>query len=356
MSWWLRGLGGTGDSRAVAGMTSRGAALRVKGSIIGVFLVAFLAVSAGCVAVQGRRTGRTEAATGSRSAPITLSGALQVLQTYDAVTRQADLAHDPRGLAQVETGAALAAHQARLALTPAGRVVPHIEFHAHVAIPRVRGHPKWFVAGALRPGDGPGWVAVFEQPDAGARWRAVFVTYHDEAMPPLAAHGGHAVAVDADAGHLRAAPGKVADRHAAAVVRGARATAALFADNRVTSGLTRILAADRSFFSRHGWEGAEHAADADGRVFALRTEGGDAVVWYSLRLSDEFTNRAQRYRVGLTPDPARLLGQRWVAQQVRLEWRYSIVALVPKRTERNSKTARVRILGSGVTLVRTSGR
>jgi hypothetical protein len=321
--------------------------------MIGVILVSLLA--GGCVAVEGRRASRTEAATGSGSMAISVGAALDVLRTYDAVTRQADLGHDPRALPQVESGAALAAHQARLARTPAGRDVPHIEFHAQVAIPPVPGYPKWFAAGALRPGDGPGWVAVFEQRDAGRPWRATFVTYHGQAIPPLAARGGHAVAVDADDDTLRATPGKVADRHASVVVRGARATAALFAGSPVTSGLTNALAKDRTFFSRYGWEGAEHVADADGKAYALRTVTGDAVVWYSLRVTDQFTNRAQRYRVGLDPEPARLLGQRWVGQQVRLEWRYAVAALVPKLTERNSISTPVRILGSAATLVHASG-
>jgi hypothetical protein len=322
------------------------------GSLGGGLLVAFL--TGGCVTAEGRQTSATDAATGPPAA-ISQPSAQHVLGTFNQITRQADRDRDLAALARVETGAALAAHTARLRLTPAGRAVPHVEITPHLAIPRLIGYPKWFMAGALRPGSGPGWVAVFEQRDAGGPWRATSVTYHDHPLPRLATEGGNAVAVAADDHAVRVPPGKLADRHAARVVRGVRATAGLFADHRTTSGLARTLTEDRRFFSRHGWAGEEHAADADSTAFALRTEAGEAIVWYSLRVTDQFTNRAHRYRVALKPAPARLLGKRWVTRQVRLEWRYAVAALVPVQDREPPDPAPVRVLGGSVSLVRAAG-
>jgi hypothetical protein len=277
-----------------------------------------------------------------------------VLGRYDQVTRQADRDRDPTILARVETGVALAMHRTRIAATPAGRAVAHVAIRSPVAIPLVAGYPKWFAAGALSPGDGPGWVAVFEKRARGGSWRAVHVVYHDR---PMARAAVPAVAVRADDDTLVTTPGQLADRHAAAVIRGARATAALFTGHRVTSGLSETLTEDRRFFSRHGWEGAEHVSDADGRAYALRTSDGGAVVWYSLRVADQFTNRAGRYRVGLRPGPARLLGQRWVTERVSLEWRYEVVAVLPGRRETRPDQAskQIRILGASAVLLRASG-
>jgi hypothetical protein len=308
-----------------------------------VLLVAFLVV--GCVAVQGRRANSTGTPAGLTPAAVSVAEARQVLRTYAQVTRRADQNRDARALDQVETGAALVGHVARLHSVPAGRAVPHIEVAAQLSIPRLRGYPKWFAAG-----NGPGWIAVFERRDADAPWRATSVTFHKSPLPRLATRYGNAVAVSPENKRLRIPPGKLADRHAAAIVRGERATAALFADHRLTSGLAHTLTEDRHLFSRHGWAGEEHAADPDSKAFALRTEEGDAVVWYSLRVADQFTNRAFRYRVGLKPGPARLLGQRWVAEQVRLEWRYGVAGLVPR-----SDHKKVRILGASSSLVRASG-
>jgi hypothetical protein len=324
--------------------------VRVRDSITGIVLAGLLV--GGCTAVQARRANRSEAQTGQTA--ISVAAAHRVLGRYDQVTRQADRDRDPTILKRVETGAALAAHRARLAATPAGRAVAHVEILSHVVIPLVAGYPKWFAAGALSAGDGPGWVAVFEKRARGGSWRAVHVVYDDR---PMARPAVPAVAVPADDDTLVTSPGHLADRHAASLVRGARATAALFAGHRVTSGLSESLTKDRRFFSRHGWEGAEHVADADGKAYALRTSDGGAVVWYSLRVADQFTNRVGRYRVGLRPGPARLLGQRWVTERVSLEWRYDVVAVIPGRGETRPDQAskQIRILGVSAALLRASG-
>ncbi len=239
---------------------------------------------------------------------ITPGQAAQVIERYAAAGGGAD-----PSAAALEAGAAKQVGTRLRAIDPRAAA---ITLGSGLAIPRVAGYPKWFVAGAVDKG-ATGDAALFTQTRAGAPWVLRQVVRITRPMPELRRDAqGYAVA---------ARPGATAKRQAAALL------------SAVTTGrtgddpLARALWAGRRLFTGAGWTAEQQAAPYGGS-YALRSADGGAVVWYVLRYDFTAVNAGGRYEITLTDEAARLLGASSVRR--RLGWRalYQSAAYTPPAT------------------------
>src|SRR5690606_15947889 len=173
---------------------------------------------------------------------------------------------------------------------------------AEFAIPRIKGYPKWFAAGAVRAGM-TGDVAIFVQNRRGAPWRVHHLAYLTHPMPELTR--------DAEGYVSAAEPGDVAARQADALQRaiGQPAAPAPPADGAPADPAAALTAARRQtlrLFTDHAWT-ARYQTATRGRSFALRTTDGGTVVWYVLTHDFRASNGTGRFEITLSDEAARML-------------------------------------------------
>lgn len=184
---------------------------------------------------------------------------------------------------------------------------------AEFAIPRLHGHPKWFVAGAVAPGS-TGNVVIFVQRRPGTAWRAHRLVGLVRPMPELY-RDAQGYAAPADAGRL-------ARRQAAALTQGTGDALA----QRVRGELSRGL----RLFTGHHWSAAAEAAPY-GATYALRTADGGLVAWYVVSYAFTARNPAGGYEIVLDEQAARMLGREAVRAEFRWRALHQGVAYAPER-------------------------
>jgi len=219
---------------------------------------------------------------------------------------------------RLEGGAAQAVHDAQRRFTDGPEPVIANEF----AIPRMSGYPKWFAAGAVRPGM-TGDVAIFVQSRKNAPWRVHHLTYLTQPMPELSR--------DAEGYVTLAEPGDVPARQANALGRRIERAAGPAEAPRggdPTAALSGALAANARLFTDHAWT-VRHQTKHQGRSYALRTKDGGAVVWYVLAYTFTATNNAGRFEITLSDEAAGMLRDPAVSKILVWEARYQSVAHVP---------------------------
>lgn len=224
-----------------------------------------------------------------------------------------------RTAGRLDAGAARAVHDAQTRFTEGPSPVIATEF----AIPRLSGYPKWFAAGAVRPGM-TGDVALFVQSRKGAAWRVHHLAYLTHPMPELSR--------DAEGYVVAAEPGDVAARQASALTRRVERLEAP-EENAEGGGdpadaLRAALVANLRLFTDHAWT-ARHGTTAQGRSYALRTADGGTVVWYVLAYSFTAVNSAGRYEIALSEQAGTMLNDPVVSRSLAWEARYQSVAHVP---------------------------
>ncbi|GEM_PF-1688148 len=302
-----------GSRRGHAGAGGRRALRRGAAAV----LVTLTALLAACSPDEGPDRDRTAATPGATPPATTVETADKLLRRYLAAMR------DPSSetLAKLEGGAARAVHDAELRFTESS--VPRLA--AEFAIPRLTGYPKWFAAGAVRPGM-TGEVALFVKSRKGAAWRVHHLAYLTHPMPELAR--------DAEGYVTAAEPGDLAERQAKTFARELGTSAAAEADEEeaATAGggdpetaLRATLRQHARLFTGYAWT-VRHQAASQGRSYALRTADGGSVVWYVLAYSFTATNSGGRFEITLADEAARLLKGSTVRRALSWEARYQSVA------------------------------
>lgn len=220
---------------------------------------------------------------------------------------------------RLEGGAARAVHDAQRRFTDG----PEPFIAAEFAIPRITGYPKWFAAGAVRPGM-TGDVAIFVQSRKGAPWRVHHLAYLTRPMPELSR--------DAEGYVTLAEPGDVPARQANALGRRIEQAAEPVTEaprgGDPALALSGALAANARLFTDHAWT-VRHQTTHQGRSYALRTKDGGAVVWYVLAYTFTATNNAGRFEITLSDEAAGMLRDPVVSRSLVWEARYQSVAHVP---------------------------
>ena len=185
---------------------------------------------------------------------------------------------------------------------------------AHFAIPRLRGHPRWFAAGAVTPG-ATGNVVIFVQRRPGTAWQAHRLVGLVRPMPELYRDAqGYAVSAD---------PGRLARRQAAALTQGA--------DDALAHQVHGELHRGARLFTDHHWR-AVAAAAPGGATYALRTADGGLVAWYVVRYTFTARNPSggqEGYEIVLDERAARMLGRDTVRAEFRWHALHQGVAYAP---------------------------
>jgi hypothetical protein len=211
--------------------------------------------------------------------------AAQVLARYQTVNNRANGGLDADLLASVETGAQLDMDRADYRQHRATK--EKFKAFSYTApayyIPRQAGYPRWFAASAVS--GRTRHALVFTQERAGAPWLLAADPYPFTQLGGIALDKeGYATAVPPGAIGSGLAPGKVAAMHAATLNSGAKGMATGPYTTGAHDALTKVQAAlgrrDIRFSS-------QFAADPQ-HVFALRTSGGGALVWYVLRQNQRY--------------------------------------------------------------------
>jgi hypothetical protein len=226
----------------------------------------------------------------------------------------------PGAAGRLEGGATRAVHDAQRRYTEG----PQPAIAAEFAIPRISGYPKWFAAGAVRPGM-TGDVAIFVQSRKGARWRVHHLAYLTHPMPELSR--------DAEGYVTVAEPGDLPARQANALTRRIQQPAEAAASGAPAGGdpataLSDALGRNARLFTGHAWT-VRHQASPQGRSYALRTRDGGTVVWYVLAYTFTATNNAGRFEITLSDEAAGLLRDPVVSRSLVWEARYQSVAHAP---------------------------
>src|SRR5487761_1075421 len=226
---------------------------------------------------------------------ITKTVARHLLASFTATSNRSNRRRDTRLLARYETGASYLLSASGYAYSrftnPANRGFARFSFAAPAFfIPRQAGYPRWFAVQAdqrvagHRPQPGGIYYLLFTQARAGARWMLASEPYSAgwgaPAPSPATDSQGYATEIDpADAAGLAAAPGAVPSLH-----RGyldGTAGAVRFGNGMLGLADVQDLAFWRTRLPAGSVVSDSHATTR-GRVFALRTTDGGALVFYDL--------------------------------------------------------------------------
>ncbi|MBB5130343.1 hypothetical protein HNP84_000031 [Thermocatellispora tengchongensis] len=220
-----------------------------------------------------------------------------------------------------------------------------------VWVPRhAEGRPDWFVAVSHEPG-----VArisdVMERTRAG--WRLVASAADTRATPePLPAiatdAAGYATSLSQDATGLRGTPRQIVRAHLAAL-RGMREDPR-FADGPWTGAAVRFWRAERDRLERAGWR-LSLSYIQEGRIRALRTADGGALVWYSARSTDTRTAERPGALVKLKGAAAVRTADKSFARWASATYGRMYVAYIPPA----GSAERVRVMGEWTDLLESDG-
>jgi hypothetical protein len=211
---------------------------------------------------------------------LTKAQAAQVLARYQTVNNRANGGLDADLLASVETGAQLDMDRADYRQHRATKEKLRTFSYAAPTyyIPRQTGYPRWFAVSAMS--GRTRHALMFTQERAGGPWLLAADPY------PFAALSG--VELDKE-GYATAvppgeAPAKVAALHAATLNSGAKG----MATGPYTTGTHDAMNKVHATLGQRGVRFTSQFAPEPQHVFALRTSGGGALVWYVLRQTERY--------------------------------------------------------------------
>lgn len=227
-------------------------------------------------------------------------------------------------------------------------------------VPKLTTYPQWFVAAAPEhpAGGGPARTAlmVFYRSGAGATWALSGSVLLNQAAPPLtvaASQAGEATALATSDQSLQVRPEEVGAMHASVADDGpASAASVAVAAGPQTTGLysanNAIARRDSARHESYQWEleGSSYP------VFALRTAGGGALVFYTMYLNTvtEAARQPPRHHAPLptVPVPPRYrpllpAGTGTLHHQLTVDHTMQFAALVPAAS---AKTAKIQVIGS----------
>ncbi|MEV5408552.1 hypothetical protein AB0K60_06910 [Thermopolyspora sp. NPDC052614] len=240
----------------------------------------------------------------ARPPATTPTEATRILRAYLAAMSKPDTAASK----SVEASTARTVHAVRLRLGE--DVTPSLA--PEFAIPRFSSYPRWFAAGAVRPGM-TGDVAIFVQSRKDAPWRVHHVAYLSRPMPELSRDAeGYVTVADPGSVPVRQSkiftdalidPSVIADRAKLA------GSAEGDADNPVIPVIDG-LRQNSKLFAASSWQIQTSEVTQTGRSYALKTKDGGAVVWYALQYNFKAVNVGRRFEITLADEAVRMLGGR----------------------------------------------
>lgn len=267
-------------------------------------------LAAGCSSAPANSTGASTSGAAGGSAPaVTTTQARQAFASYVQVADRAAVGHDESLVSSVVTDVEKTTVGAQFAH---GIVASYAYGSPVFYLPQPHGYPRWFVASVRRslvgqpaasgsPGNPDGTAGVtlaamgqvlmvFEQNGATSPWLLASTSQlpPGEAVPPLAVNSaGYVATMPLSSGALLARPDVAGPLQAAVVDDGPASPAA----REVAAGslTTGIYTAARSSVTGltaprgdlYWWQ----LEGANARMFALRTAGGGALVFYAMTLS-----------------------------------------------------------------------
>jgi hypothetical protein len=222
---------------------------------------------------------------GAAHPAITKSQAEQVLANYQLVNNRANGNLDGALLATVETGAQLEMDRAgyRLRQAKKEKYTPFTYSNPAYYIPRQDAFPKWFAVDATS-GNTRHALLFVQDRDKGP-WLLAADPFPSAPLSGVTLDkDGFATAVSPGDTHAAVEPGKVAGAHAATLSTGTGGMAAGPYTTESRDALTKVQAELR----KHGVTLTSDFAPDQQRSFALRTNGGGALVWYVVRQSERY--------------------------------------------------------------------
>ncbi|WP_131736366.1 hypothetical protein [Actinomadura roseirufa] len=223
--------------------------------------------------------------------------ARQVLAGFTAGANQAGHSLDRRALAGIEAEPQLAMDTAAFRLRRAIRQRPPLlEFAEPVFyIPRMHGYPHWFAVDTTTgSGEQPVRHALlFTQARAGGPWLLAADPYPGEgALRKVKLDSaGFAEPVRPDAKDLAVSPGGLPAAHAALLTDGPHAQgASVFAEGSKTSQTYEALRQGEQALAKRGITLSSRFSATPYTVYALRTQGGGALVWYVVKQNEAYSS------------------------------------------------------------------
>ncbi|GGV09342.1 hypothetical protein GCM10010182_31070 [Actinomadura cremea] len=246
----------------------------------------------------GAAAGCGESPSAASSAPPALSRAQaeQVLKSYTAAADGAGQKLNLRALTAIQSDPQLTMDAAMFRKYRALRQrAPKLDLaKSTFLIPRMEGHPRWFVVGA---GGGKGAGArphamLFTQEKAGGPWLlSADPAPGDGALSQVKLDDeGFAEPVAPDSGGLPVAPARLPQAHAALMTDGPDASgAAALADGPTTGRAYQALRKVTESLAGQGVRLSSSFAPAAYRVHALRMKDGGALVWYAIKQHEAYS-------------------------------------------------------------------
>ncbi|MCP2335256.1 hypothetical protein [Actinomadura rupiterrae] len=234
---------------------------------------------------------------GASSPPaLTRDQARQVVASYAGTIGEAGSKLDASLLPKAETDPQLAMDTAAVKLRRAAKAKTGTLKLSHVnaLVPRLSGYPRWFAADAV---SGTGKEALrhallFTQEKAGAPWLLASDPFPTDAALSRVTldRDGYAASVAPSEGGLAIAPDKLAAAHATLLNEGPKAAGAskLAPGPKTTEAFAALRQAETGL-QKDGITLASRFEAGPGRVYALRTRDGGALVWYVLKQREAYS-------------------------------------------------------------------
>ncbi|MFC4910410.1 hypothetical protein [Actinomadura gamaensis] len=228
---------------------------------------------------------------------LTRDQARQVVTSYAGTAEEAGSKLDASVLPKAETDPQLAMDTAAVKLRRATKAkTGTLKFtHVSVAVPRISGYPRWFAADAV---SGTGKDALrhallFTQQKAGAPWLLTADPFPTDAAISRVAldKDGYATTVNPSEGGLAIAPDRIAAAHAALLNEGPKAAGAseLAPGPKTTEAFAALRQAESGLQKDGITLASRFEPDGPAKVYALRTRGGGALVWYVLKQKEAYS-------------------------------------------------------------------
>ena len=257
------------------------------------YLLTTLTVGLGCTLSGCSGGGGSTTPAQAAGAPaVSRQQAQQVLTAYQAAVTKADQALDDKALGTLESGPQLQMDTAvyKLHRATKQKYAPVAYTAPAFYIPRLTGYPRWFAVDGTQ---GKAHRALlFQQQSAAARWLLVAAPAGTEPLSRIELDSsGLATPVSSDA-TLAISPAKLPSAHAELLTAGPKSPgAARLAAGGQTSQAYAGLQQARAGFAKLGVTLTTQFQPAGQPVYALRTTGGGAVVWYMLQQQESYVAR-----------------------------------------------------------------
>jgi len=266
-----------------------------------------LALSAAC-------GGAAEDAGAAPPPALSLEQAKKVFATYTAADQKADAALDTEALPAIATGSQLEMDTATYrAYKATGKKVEPTTFTSPVFyVPRIASGQRWFVVDAASRSKGVDVQHALLFVEEGGRWKLAADPQRRNATPIKGVVLDEEGYAEAARDGLQIAPDQLPGAHASLLTQGPQAPGAEhLAAGQQTTQTYEVLQKVSKGLKKAGMKFSAAYTPADQPAYALRTQDGGAVAWYTLRQQETYQGK----KIPVSGEVAGLLPEGQVARK-----------------------------------------